>query len=67
MLDATLKNKNNSKACVNLFQDFISQLPSGDNSEVKPDMSVEDHHYGKEEYGQLSAAKKLGLKTKRTT
>ena len=34
---------------------------------VKPDMSVEDRYYTKEEYASMSAAKKYGLKLKRST
>jgi hypothetical protein len=34
---------------------------------VKPDMSVEDRYYTKEEYASMSPAKKYGLKLKRST
>jgi hypothetical protein len=34
---------------------------------VKPDMSVEDRYYTKEEYASMSAAKKYGLKLKHST
>ncbi len=67
--------------CVNLFKDFIEQQEAMRNAQsvtiaavnteheeegsVKPDMSVEDRYYSKQEYLKLSAPQRLALRLKR--
>jgi hypothetical protein len=48
-------------------REHIRSESSAEWSQVKPDMSVEDRYYNKQEYGKLTSAQKKGLGAKRKT